>query len=754
MVISISDLTPFIQRIREKLDKANLESEPLLVKSRERFSDLFKNLESEQELTNENLALILILSFMVVENLERFLNLNPQNPPSISFVSNMAMQNGIHIDQNVLKLLEFSIDTISSTSLDFHDIRKIALEFSTDKFIIEDRLGSFVQSLLLPQLRKTLAANYTSTVSSKLLSSLALNGDLNMIIDPFAGSGRLITSTLEETVIKQRNIPEICINELHEAALLLAIVRVLYTCQKHNIKLQMRFLMGDAFGKLSLLLSHNNHTLKFFDTYDLVIMNPPFTRYLRLTPKFLELLNERYYKYEKFFRQQMGLHVFALFLGDAILRPRGRLATILPASTFYSKYSTGLMKFLLKNYSNLILVGISAEKAFSEGSDFKEIIFIADKRNKNEEDKKEVLFANIENSVSIENYSQISQLIQARSSTEELRISYNQISYEKLEKEWNWIRFLDRGHLPDLSSKIKQMMKIVRAEDIGLRIVRGFEMYGPEFFFLPNKTWLLDKRTEEETWFKHSWTKDICKFPNQILIPALRKPGLYAQSISPSINHYVLRVPPEDTNLVPESYLKERHNEWQVARKRFGRNWLNHIDNQLKSKQPFSHLFVADKFGITTTGTFVYFTEDRITASKNFYIIDCEKEEAEFLAAWMSSTFFLLLFLASRREIGGAFGRLQIVDYKAEELFFDHNTISENKRELIIGKFRNLKKKQLPPIKTQVAESYRQTLDRAFLDAIDLKDSNEFELLDKIYSEIQSIFNEIDNRGKKRRERE
>ncbi|MFX1511167.1 MAG: Eco57I restriction-modification methylase domain-containing protein [Promethearchaeota archaeon] len=722
---------------------------------RETFSNIYKDVDpSDEEKLIDTLIMTLILSLLITDNLEQILELPSYDPPSISTLSNIAERKNIQIDQKIIKLLDLSIDTASRLGLDFQNLRSLAQCLNKDEYVIDDKLGTIIQNQLSSKLRKSLAANYTSTFSAKLVSALALDNEFESVIDPFAGSGRLLTSLLEEISIREKRIFHITSNELLEIAALLTTVRLLYFYKKHKLRSSLSIFLGDAFDKVSSPLLINSQLVNSLDKYNLVIMNPPFTRYLRLTRKFLNNLQLKYKRYKQYMTSQMGLHIFALFLADSVLLPGGRIAAVLPAPTFYSKYSTGIMKFLLKNYNIKLIVGITTDKSFSEGSDFKEIIFIADKRSPKDPQHSTATFATLSTELSLKNYQIIAELLLTKNTTKAYPIKYSQVPASRLKNEWNWIRFLEQGRLQELSDKLKSTVKIIDSQKLGLRIIRGFEMYGPEFFFLPNKDWRFHKERENEITFIHRLTKQKCSFAKQILQPALRKPSLYTSSISPKVSHFVLRVPPEYTNLVPKEYIAERKKNWQVAKNRFGKVWLNHIDNQLNSKQPFGHLFVVDKFGVTSTGTIIHYVDEKTTISKNFYLFDCPKNLAEFLGAWMSSTFFLLLFLASRREIGGAFGRLQIVDYKTEDLFLDPSSIPQENQLLILEKFKKIRNTQLPPLKVQINWSARSDLDHAFLDGFKLQKPYATEFLNEIYLEISHLFKEVEKRGKKRRGRE
>jgi hypothetical protein len=450
---------------------------------------------------------------------------------------------------------------------------------------------------------------------------------------------------------------------------------------------------------------------------------------------------------------QMGLHIFSLFLADAILKPGGRIAAVLPAPTFYSKYSEGLKDFLLSRYHIRIIVGTTTDKAFSEGSDFKEVMFVADKRSKGEKLTDQVRFATVSDELTYDNFRAVAQSVWEDSSAQ-FNIDYRTVAREKLKKSWNWIKFLEHHKIHSVADVLQSNPKIRNAASLGLRIVRGFEMYGPEFFFLPNKDWKKTGETTEEIIFTHNDSGTSCSFPRSILLLALRKPSFYSESVTPDVDHYVLRIKTGQEALVPQEYIEERQEHWQVAKNRFGAHWIQHIDRQLNSKKPFGHLFTVDKFGITTTGTIIHYSDEQITASKNFYLVDCNSKKAKLLAAWMSSTLFILLFLAARREIGGAFGRLQIVDYQEEPLFLMTTEMGADALADILSAFDEFRVLNLPALRDQIGWNPRRNLDLAILRALEMEEIRPNDFLESRYQTISEIFAEADFRGQRRRQRD
>ncbi|MFX0063054.1 MAG: Eco57I restriction-modification methylase domain-containing protein [Candidatus Hermodarchaeota archaeon] len=715
---------------------------------------LYKNLSlKDRKNTEKRLILDIFITSLLIWFLKAFLHLNHGMKDYDEKIFDLAEQQGIIFDQTFKNRLKTIFRVADKLKIDQIDLWHIFPNLDYKTLLEEDQLGSIVQNSLPHSLRKSLAANYTSTTTAKFLVTFAISDQRRRIIDPFAGSGRLLTSLIEE--LNKNNLNDvICLElgELLDLAAILSVLRLLYKFQDLEIKSNLKFHLGDSFSKLPPLLNIQGNKSNHFEKSDLVIMNPPFTRYLRMSEKYLKQVQHICQNYKAFFSPQMGLHVFAMFLADAVLNPGGRIAAVLPAPTFYSRYSDGLRNFLLSKYNIRYIIGTSKEKAFSEGSDLKEILIIADKHQKTEDRSEIVTFVTLNEELTLKNYSNIVNCIK-NEKRDQFDINFKKTSYSQLRQSWNWISFLEHGLLREIVEQLKANRLIQSGNSLNLRIVRGFEMYGPEFFFLPNRDWIITQEDETRLTVRHLEKNLLCTFSKEILLPALRKPGLYTKKITPNVEHYVLRVTKEQKNKIPLEYIEESKNHWQVAEKRFGRNWINHIHHQLESKKPFGHLFTVDKFGITTTGTIIHFFDEEITASKNFYLIDCAKDSAKLLAAWMSSTIFILLFLASRREIGGAFGRLQIVDYLEEPIFINQRKIPQTTQIKILDAFDQMRSYKLPSLRDQIRWAPRKSLDLAILEALNVEETASIELLEKIYNEVIRVFIEADARGKRRRGR-
>lgn len=106
-----------------------------------------------------------------------------------------------------------------------------------------------------PSLRKALAANYTSLFSSKLLAKLAVENGNITVIDPFCGSGWLLTAVLDQTTSQPDFTIQVIGNELLGITIILALARLLYWFKSHHRVPNLHLTSGDAFERTPPLLS-------------------------------------------------------------------------------------------------------------------------------------------------------------------------------------------------------------------------------------------------------------------------------------------------------------------------------------------------------------------------------------------------------------------------------------------------------------------------------------------------------------------
>lgn len=594
--------------------------------------------------------------------------------------------------------------------------------------LVKDTLGTLLQQILTSDDRKRLAANYTTKNSANLLIKILDTDVHTSIIDPFCGSGRLISAYLEE-LSPRSQFPRIRIHDLMPSAVLIAYCRLILILSENNQDLSLLYAtIGDAFATFSL-----EDDSKDLGKYDLVLMNPPFTRTHRIDKNQRRKLLAIEQHYSQYLSGQVGLHIYAILLADLLMNENGVLGAVLPAATVLSQYSRGVHKFFLNNYQVKTIASSEDEKAYSEDSNLREIILIA---KKNEEKEEKIQFLQID-------------------SHEKFRwqISSTQmVPKETLAKEWNWTIFLRDIELLKIRNLLLQSGFIKSGNELDLNIVRGVEMYGPDFFFVPNRKWQIASETEEELTLKND--KNTIRVPKKFLVRSLRKPGNYNQYISPKVSDFALSVPNSDT--VSQQWMKDylliSEQFASPAKRKFKEEWISHIHNQVKIKKPWGHLFFIDKFGISSTSVMGHFIETKLICSKNFYVLrNCTARQAKLYTAWLNSAFFIALFLLTRREIGGSYGRLQIVDYMKEPLFLDFSKFSNSVKNQIIKQFDKYRSLKLPPIPDQLQFPQRKALDHSVIKGLKLPKKIEESLLIDIYALLERIFKNLKRRDNTQR---
>jgi hypothetical protein len=116
--------------------------------------------------------------------------------------------------------------------------------------------------------------------------------------------------------------------------------------------------------------------------FDLVVMNPPFTRNDRASRVLDRPLLRRTLEAIGASLTVAGLSAPFVYLGNMSLKAGGRLGLVLPAATLFAESWTPVRRLLLDNYHvELIAISWASKRpAFSEHSKFREIIIIAKKK--------------------------------------------------------------------------------------------------------------------------------------------------------------------------------------------------------------------------------------------------------------------------------------------------------------------------------------------------------------------------------------
>jgi type I restriction-modification system DNA methylase subunit len=114
--------------------------------------------------------------------------------------------------------------------------------------------------------------------------------------------------------------------------------------------------------------------------FDVVLMNPPFSRKQNITKELRTELAERFKDYSHYLTAEQNYNVYFAYLADRFLEKDGKIAMVLPATMLKQKSSKGFRKFITKNYSVDFVILNEFRSAFSEDTSFRDMLFIASKR--------------------------------------------------------------------------------------------------------------------------------------------------------------------------------------------------------------------------------------------------------------------------------------------------------------------------------------------------------------------------------------
>jgi len=682
-----------------------------------------------------------ILQLMKIEEID---NVDSAFSVALDSIAAIAKDTGIHDLKELFEAVNFSIlKPLLLLNETLFCSFESALRQRLDEIDVEGIRSNQirVQRLLQPSARKKLAAYYTKEVGLDMMSAIVseytrLHSCQLSICDPFLGSGR----TLSETIARN---PKLKVSkawgiEPHPLSALVAYSAILHAVKGDQTKVEV--LVGDAFkivgSTLPSVLWEGFQRRDSFSA-DVILTNPPFTRWEILEKNersfLMQLVDQLGYgRYVS--RRQLNLQILSLFIMDYVLRDHGLLVSVLPASTFYTIYGEAAKRLLNAKYQIHALMEYGTEPSFSIDSGFKELILVA---TKNKTFKKTAFVTLNRDTKPLE---------MAQAILRDKRPSHNNVNWvnsSSIPSPWgnNWLTLFGRSKIRDLLSRVfgrafdKGTIEFWRDSLETKRIVRGVEMYGPDFFFVPNKFWKVVGEKNDFLTLENDKEKTVLEFDRRFLAVAFRKPEFYRKSVTPSVEHYLVAIPPKPLSELPESV--RAYVQWgkesgtaNPAIHSFGEVWYSHVYRQLKTKKPFGRVFLPDKIdpSFKNRGVFSFYSDQPITASKNFYIVTLGHASLDkAVCAWFNCTVFLAYFLVSSRKIADGWTRFLEDDYLRMPIPKVDSMSKEHLEELVRA-FDSFSESDLPSVRSQIGEYHRGQLDAAVLNALGVENAFSREL--------------------------
>lgn len=609
-------------------------------------------------------------------------------------------------------------------NLSSDEIRFIESELTKPTISIEESQIQ-VQKLINQSERKKFATYYTIDQGTRFMGAItaeymkSLKKEKIVCADPFAGSARTLTAAVQkigvEKIAKVWGIEPLPLPALVAYAALLKA-----TNGRRDL---ITVIAGDAFveiPKISPLFPQSQ-----LPKADVILTNPPFTRWESLEKTYraylLDVVGGLGYK-KYLTRKSVNLQALSMFLSDYILNDNGLLVSVLPASTFYTIYGKGYKALLREKYSILSILECTSRPSFSEDSGFKEVIISAIKTS-----------LTAQPTVFIESNNNVEGIAKAIIDGNMLdKINYFDIHTLPRFLDINWLALFGENELRRIVVNIFEQG--LKAGTLGYwndvlgrkSIVRGIEMYGPEFFFVPNKYWQVVKDDKAFVEIENHQSKAKLNISKNFLVKTLRKPSLYDFVIAAYVDHYMLAVPQLEIRLLPRDL--QQYIEWGIssnaakpAISAYGKYWYTHVYKQIMVKKPFGHVFIPDKVDLAfkRRGVFANYSDKEVAASKNFYIVK-EPNFAKLLVGWFNSTIFISTLVLLGRKISETWTRFLENDY-LELPVINVNTVDREAVSKVYEIVDKILNRHLPPFWDQMKEEYRHLLDLHLAQALKLK---------------------------------
>ncbi|UCE15001.1 MAG: SAM-dependent DNA methyltransferase [Candidatus Heimdallarchaeota archaeon] len=595
-----------------------------------------------------------------------------------------------------------------------------------------DIIGKIFHGLIPFELRKFLAAYYTSNTAGDFLGYLVIRDTQIKILDPACGSGTLLVSAYKR--IKELN-GEISHTRILQnlfgfdvaafaaqlAGINLALQEPLEPIDKCQIGIM------DFF---KLKLGQQNKNLEFsVPKFDVIIGNPPFTRGDRLDREYKDFLethlrrNGILLKYNK---KYLGLYAYFLLDSLRFLKDQGTLAFILPFSVINSLTMKPVMQYLSEKFSFRYFITSDVQEAFSEQSAFKEVFLVA---QKGKSPSQTVKFVILKQKLSRKNYLTLVKRIEEHNEDfEDKSIRIRHITNQELRNSSNWVINLFNREFNDLfelvmeSDALTVMNQIVKTPRYD--VDRGLRAGISDFFYLPNKYWKISE--ESKSWIKIEkiGNKVSLILLRQYLYPVFRKSSLY-QQIKPDISEYIIVI--SDKDQLEEGV--QEYVQWgsQKFQKQPGFETLAFI--HVSKGRKIARVGVTHELSLSTNNIIAYYSPEPAIFTDNFIFIRTYDEEADkTLAAYLNSSLFLLTYFVLRRVKSGALGQIFGTDMRNFFCLNPHHVSEDDREELfqIFDRFA-AESSTFPPFLNQIQDALgdkdhpRFHLDRKICEILKLK---------------------------------
>ncbi|HKZ90346.1 MAG TPA: N-6 DNA methylase [Thermoplasmata archaeon] len=688
-----------------------------------------------------------------------------------------------------------------------------------------DIIGNVFHELIPLSFRKPLGAYFTSVPAAELLARLAVEAADSTVIDPACGSGTLLVAAYRrKRELNAGRIPEAELHRTfverdltgidvmafvaHLAAVHLALQEPLEDTNQVRIGVEdsttkkpgesidaTTKVIRDGFRQRKLSAFDENGALPLAASeytttggvslgeeraapftlaqVDLVITNPPFTSCNNMAMRYRRAIESRFVsdkRFAKCLKGRWSLQIPFLLLANEFLRPGGRLAAVLPFTTFSGKYFEPLVDFLVQNYSIRYIVSGMHGCAFSDDTQLTEVLFVADRLPPPEDTKLFLIgLRRPPHAWTADDQRRMWRMaddlcLNVVPAPNDL-FTIHPIDQKELLYRNSKLPRLTANLAHGFATASRKLDRVLESRAIGTASVvlhrNEWQLYIGKAFRVfkdsPDETGhgigayggaaILYSSSRERALKKHDRLVVVRRSPKTIEVEDVQAPGkrfaLPASEVVGYVRRFVGLNQLNAGSLVDTAVRRySRHldpileylypADAESKKRTLKRDW------EQKAKADQSRLLLSYKGDLVTPGTQLlacWVSNPVFVAGDVYGLRGTSAHDEKILALWFNGTPFLLSLLANRTMTRGSYGRLDRKTIDRLPLL-DTRMLSSRQREKLLKLFEDLQLVEWPSLINQFRREFppRIELDRHLLEALDVPETD-IEMLGGLFRE-------------------
>ena len=478
-------------------------------------------------------------------------------------------------------------------------------------------------------------------------------------------------------------------------------------------------------------------------------MNPPFSDREKMPSNMREKIKKN--PLGNLSGHQINLWGYFLALADSLLKRNGTLGAVIPINIARGKATEKIRNFLINNYHIKYLIKTIKDIAFSEGSAFRDILLIAEKKKPMNDDLTGIIL--LKKSIREFSMDEMDEIISKIENLTDLEEDYESNDFSiifisssvitKNKKNLMPIIGLSKSEYIRTFSKFLAKLEQNKNEKImdlkNLPIKEGFHASPAGLSELTFITKSYSKNRIGRAFLIYDEDIDSSKLNVRMkraeltfkirkenLIPALRTLTSIDTFNVENLDFFIKNKPKDFERILLMSKWKDKENfNWKI------------VESKMQGKANF--LSVARRFNPHSPNThfFAFYHPNKFICPDTFKVIKIDKNTSRYQCLFLNSVITLLNIIIFREQTTGQYTDIRQTELDLFKVFNDTN-LTESDKQTLDSLFEELKDLKFPSIIEQLKNRFkgRVELDITILKIIGFTMKEINDLLPKIYTAL------------------